>query len=204
KTQAALLEVMEEAAVTVDGVRHELEPPFVVVATMNPVEQAGTYALPEAQLDRFLMKTSLGHPDRETTVSLLAESATRDRSVNVQAHITPQVVVDMTALAATVHVDAAILDYVARLAERTRIEDGVELGVSLRGCLALTRCAKTWAAGHGRAAVIPDDIKQLATPVFSHRILLTPDAQFHGVRQEAIIAKVLAAEAPPVERGAEA
>ena len=201
KTQSALLEVMDESAVTVDGVRHAVEPPFMVVATMNPVEQAGTYSLPEAQLDRFLMKTSLGHPDRRTTVGLLSEASIRDRSQSVEPRVTPQAVVDMIAMAETVHVDPAVLDYVVRLAEGTRADDAVELGVSVRGCLALTRCAKTWAAANGRTEVIPEDVKQLATPVFSHRILLSPDAQFSGVRSGEIVAKVLAAEPPPVDRG---
>ncbi len=120
KTQSALLEVMEESRVTVDGVSHPVGPPFMVVATQNPIEQAGTYRLPEAQLDRFLMKTSLGYPDHESTVRLLADSARRDRSAAVTPLITAKAAADMSKLADRVHVDAALLGYVSQLAEQSR------------------------------------------------------------------------------------
>src|SRR5215472_6376292 len=116
KTQSALLEVMDEGRVTVDAIRHSVGAPFMVVATMNPIEQAGTYRLPEAQLDRFLMKTSLGYPDRESTVQVLAEAATRDRSEAVQPLITAGTVIDMSRVADTVHVERSILAYVSDLA----------------------------------------------------------------------------------------
>ena len=150
KTQSALLEVMEEARVTVDGVGHETGAPFMVIATMNPVEQAGTYPLPEAQLDRFLMKTSLGYPDHQTTVELLADAANRNRSDGVEPLITGDAVVQMAALAATVHTDTSVLEYVSRIAEATRRAPEATLGASMRGCLAYVRAAKTWAAAHGR------------------------------------------------------
>jgi MoxR-like ATPase len=202
KTQSALLEVMEEGRVTVDGVPHPVGEPFMVIATQNPVEQAGTYALPEAQLDRFLMTTSLGYPDHESTVALLADASTRDRSTGVTPLITAQAVVDMGHLADTVHTDAAILGYVARLAEETRRAPEARLGVSVRGCLALVRTAKTWAASQGRTFVTPDDIKDLAQPVFGHRILLTPDTSFDGVTTEKVLNRILSDVAPPSERGA--
>ena len=138
KTQSALLEVMEEGKVSVDGRTHEVGHPFMVIATQNPVEQAGTYRLPEAQLDRFMMKTSLGYPDHENTVRLLADAATRNRSDAVGELITSEAVVDMAHLADQVHVDPAVLSYVARLAEETRRAPEVKLGVSIRGCLALS------------------------------------------------------------------
>jgi MoxR-like ATPase len=203
KTQSALLEVMEEGKVTVDGVPHEAGTPFMVMATMNPVEQAGTYNLPEAQLDRFLFKTSIGYPDHQVTVQLLADAANRSRAAAVEPLITAEAVNQMTDLAATVHTDASILDYVSRIAEATRRAPDAALGASVRGCLAFVRAAKTWAAAHGRTFVNPDDIKALAVPVLGHRVLLTPDAQFNGVTSAQVIGQILSDVAPPTQRGSE-
>ena len=202
KTQSALLEVMEEGHVTVDGVRHAVSLPFMVVATQNPIEQAGTYRLPEAQLDRFLMKTSLGYPDRDSTVQLLADAANRDRSAAVTSLITAKAVGEMAELADRVHVEEAVLGYVARIAEETRRARHVRLGMSVRGCLALVRASKTWAAADGRPYVVPDDVKELAVPVLSHRLLLDTEAEFNGVAVEDVIAQVLADVKPPAERAA--
>ena len=201
KTQSALLEVMEEGRVTVDGHPHPVGPPFMVIATQNPVEQAGTYALPEAQLDRFLMKTSLGYPDHDSAVALLADASNRNRSEHIKPLITSKAVREMADLAATVHTDPSVLAYINRLAEETRRAPEVLLGVSMRGSLSFVRTAKTWAASNGRTYVVPDDIKELALPVLGHRILLTPDAEFAGVRPEQIIGRILADVAPPTERG---
>lgn len=201
KTQSALLEVMEEGRVTVDGVPHEVGAPFMVIATQNPVEQAGTYPLPEAQLDRFLMKTSLGYPDHDSTVALLGDASNRNRAAGVSPLITAQAIVDMARLASTVNTDPSVLAYVSRLAEETRRAKDVALGVSVRGCLSFVRAVKTWAAANGRTYVAPDDIKELALPVFGHRILLTPDASFDGVTAEQVLGRILADVAPPSERG---
>src|SRR5215471_10970569 len=132
KTQSALLEVMEENRVTVDGVSHNVGRPFMVIATQNPIEQAGTYRLPEAQLDRFLMKTSIGYPDHESTVTLLADAAIRDRAAGVQPIITSHAVKQMSKLADRVHVDPAILRYVSELARESRELRQVRLGLSVR------------------------------------------------------------------------
>jgi MoxR-like ATPase len=202
KTQSALLEVMEEGQVTIDGTTHPVGPPFMVIATQNPIEQAGTYRLPEAQLDRFLMRTSLGYPDEASTVQLLAESAVANRSAGVTPLITTQAVVDMAALAAEVHVDHSILLYISRLAEATRREPEVRLGVSVRGCMSFTRVAKTWAASLGRHYVLPDDVKELALPVLSHRMVLEPEAEFAGATVANILARVLSQVEPPTERAA--
>jgi MoxR-like ATPase len=202
KTQSALLEVMEEGRVTVDGVSHNAGRPFMVIATQNPIEQAGTYRLPEAQLDRFLMKTSIGYPDHEATVKLLSESSVRDRTVAVQPAVTSEQVSEMAKLAAGVHVDAAVLAYVSRLAEESRRHQHVKLGLSVRGCLAMVRTAKTWAASLGRNFVTPDDIKELAVPVLSHRILLDAEAQFSGSTVYEVIDAILATVVPPTERAA--
>lgn len=202
KTQSALLEVMEEGRVTVDGTPHHVGRPFMVIATQNPIEQAGTYRLPEAQLDRFLMKTSVGYPDHDATVALLADAKTRDRTSPLQPIITADVVAQMAALADEVHVDPAILAYVSRIAEESRRHPQLKLGLSVRGCLAYIRCAKTWAAVDGRNYAIPDDIKQLAEPILGHRLLLDPEAQFSGVTVEQIIDQIFGDVAPPRDRAA--
>ncbi|WP_395653841.1 AAA family ATPase [Phycicoccus elongatus] len=200
KTQSALLEVMEEGKVTVDGVRHEVGEPFMVIATQNPIEQAGTYRLPEAQLDRFLMKTSLGYPDHDATVRVLRDAKTRDRTAALSPVVTASVITDMAALADEVHVDDAILDYLSRIAEETRRHVSIRLGLSVRGCLAFIRCAKTWAISQGRNHVIPDDIKLLAQPVLNHRLLITPEAQFAGITVDQVIGQILGEVSPPTER----
>lgn len=202
KTQSALLEAMEEGQATIDGVARPLPKPFMVIATQNPIEQAGTYPLPEAQLDRFLMRASLGYPDHDTTVALLAEASIRDRAATVKPLITAQAVFDMARLASQVHTDRALLAYVSRLGEETRRAADVELGVSIRGCLSLVRAAKTWAAANGRSYIVPDDVKGLALPVLGHRLMLTADAGFAGVTAEQVVARILAELPPPQERGA--
>ncbi|MDF2916413.1 MAG: ATPase, partial [Microbacterium sp.] len=198
KTQSALLEVMEEGQVTVDGVSRRVGVPFLVVATQNPVEQAGTYRLPEAQLDRFLMKTTLGYPDHAATVRILEGAAETRREVSPV--ITPQGVVSMADIARGVYLDALVLDYIARLIEATRLATEVRLGVSVRGALALTKAAKTWAIAHGRSYVTPDDVKALAEPVLAHRLILDPEAEFDGVTAGAVIGQVLLDTVPPSQR----
>jgi MoxR-like ATPase len=202
KTQSALLEVMEENRVTVDGTPHPVGRPFMVIATQNPIEQAGTYRLPEAQLDRFLMKTSLGYPDHASTVALLASAATRDRSASVQNVITTNAITQMSHLADQVHVDPAILSYVSQLAQESRQLRQVRLGLSVRGCLGYVRAAKTWALADGRGYVVPDDVKELAIPVMSHRLLLDAEAEFSGVSVEDVIGQLLSRVRPPTSRGA--
>lgn len=198
KTQAALLEVMEEANVTVDGVTHPVGRPFMVIATQNPIEQAGTYRLPEAQLDRFLLKTSLGYPDRASSIEILA--GLKDRTAALRPRITTQAVGTMSDLALTVHVDDAVLDYVARLLEATRDDPQTSLGASIRGGLALVRCAKVAAAADGRDYVLPDDIKVLGQAVLAHRLVLDSEAEFAGVTATEVVARVLGQVAPPALR----
>ncbi|WP_336630691.1 MULTISPECIES: AAA family ATPase [unclassified Microbacterium] len=200
KTQAALLEVMEEGHVTIDGTTHDVGAPFLVLATQNPVEQAGTYRLPEAQLDRFLLRTSLGYPDHASTVRILGrEAAPIDRLAPI---ITPGALRGMAGLAADVYVDALVLDYVARLVDATRSADEVRLGVSIRGALALTRATRTSAAAQGRTYATPDDVKRLAVAVLAHRLILHPEAEFDGVGAEAVIGQVLLDVPPPTRREA--
>ncbi|WP_022883050.1 AAA family ATPase [Gryllotalpicola ginsengisoli] len=200
KTQSALLEVMEEGVVTVDGTPHPVGTPFMVIATQNPVEQAGTYSLPEAQLDRFLVKTSLGYPDRDTTVNLLMDSSNRARNEAVKPIIQASVVASMTQLAAEVHTDAAVMAYLSDIVDATRRDPDVSLGVSIRGALALARAAKTWALADHRTYVTPDDIQDLAVPVLAHRVILDPEAEFTGVTQAQVVERALAAVVPPTTR----
>ncbi|WP_193609626.1 AAA family ATPase [Nocardioides lijunqiniae] len=200
KTQSALLEVMEEGRVTVDGKPHEVGRPFMVIATQNPIEQAGTYRLPEAQLDRFLMKASVGYPDKAATIELLVNAKVRDRAALVTPVITSAAVAQMSSLADEVYVDPAVVGYVAEIAEESRRQPHVKLGLSARGCLAFIRVAKTWAAADGRDHVVPDDIKDLAVPVLCHRLLLDAEAQFSGISIDTVIARLLDSVAPPTDR----
>jgi MoxR-like ATPase len=198
KTQSALLEVMEEGQVTVDGITRPVGVPFLVVATQNPVEQAGTYRLPEAQLDRFLLKTSLGYPDHAATVQILEGTATARATLSPV--VTPQGVVAMADIARDVYLNPLVLDYIARLVEATRQATQVRLGASVRGAIALTKASKTWAAAHGRGYVTPDDVKALAEPVLAHRLILDPEAEFDGVTASAVVGQVLLDTVPPSQR----
>lgn len=200
KTQAALLEVMEEGQVTVDGVTHGVPRPFMVIATQNPIEQAGTYRLPEAQLDRFLMKTSVGYPDAESTEELLMSSGIRDRAALLEPVADPDVVQRMSAIADRVYVDRAVVGYVRRLAEVSRDLEHVRLGLSARGCLALVRVAKTWAAADGRTHVVPQDVVTLASPVLCHRLLLDAEAAFRGVTVEDVVEQLMTTVPAPLDR----
>lgn len=200
KTQSALLEVMEEARVTVDGKTYSTGSPFMVIATQNPIEQAGTYRLPEAQLDRFLMKTMLGYPDRENTLKILASGGSRPRTAALPPVITTQAVAEMSQLAATVHVETSVLDYIARIVEETRTSSDVRLGASIRGALALVRTSRVWAASHGRHFVVPDDIKVLAVPCLAHRLVMDPESEFNGVSAVDVMTTIVGNVAPPTER----
>jgi len=199
KTQSALLEVMEEGHVTIDGVTHPVTAPFLVIATQNPIEQAGTYRLPEAQLDRFLMKTAIGYPDHAATVRIL-DAAGGPRATVLEPVVELDVVRDMISVARTVHIDPVITDYVARLVDATRSHPDVRLGASVRGALALVRCAKTFAAMQGRHYVVPDDVKALAEPVLAHRLGLDPESEFDGVTAPTVIAQIVVETAPPSDR----
>ena len=202
KTQAALLEVMEEVQVTVDGTTHAVEAPFMVIATQNPIEQAGTYRLPEAQLDRFLMKASIGYPDHASTLRILEGAGTKAHDTVVPVIATAKTILEMARLARLVHVDPSVNDYVSRLVDATRSAPEVRLGASVRGALALVRAAKTLAAGSGRHYVIPDDVKALAEPVLAHRLVLDPEAEFDGVTASAVMSRILLETPPPSDRQA--
>lgn len=199
KTQSALLEVMEESRVTIDGVTYPVGSPFMVIATQNPIEQAGTYRLPEAQLDRFLMRTSIGYPDHASTVRILEGADHKAHERVLPAVVPGGTIVNMSTLARSVHVDPSINDYVSRLVDASRTATEVRLGVSVRGALALIRTAKTSAAADGRHYVVPDDIKALAEPVLAHRVVLEPEAEFDGVTAASVIGQILLETPPPSE-----
>lgn len=200
KTQSALLEVMEEAHVTVDGKRYATERPFMVIATQNPVEQAGTYKLPEAQLDRFLMKTSVGYPAREAAVEVLAGSAQPDRSKALQPVIAQKAVAEMIDSVRDNYVETSVLDYIQRLTEATRDDSDTHIGVSTRGAIAMVRAVRVWAAAHGRNYALPDDVKELAEPIWTHRLIMSPEAEFAGTTARDVIGRVLARTEAPMNR----
>lgn len=199
KTQSALLEVMEERQVSVDGVVHPVESPFLVIATQNPVEQAGTYKLPEAQLDRFLIKVSLGYPDQETTVKILSGASQPDLSKDLTAVVKAEEINALGEMGLRNYVDEQITRYVQQLAEATREDDAVNLGVSTRAAIGMMRMAKVWAASQGRHYVLPDDIKTLAVPVWSHRIIMDADALFEGATAQSVVERTLNEVPPPVD-----
>jgi MoxR-like ATPase len=191
KTQAALLEVMEERHVTVDGTGYDVPRPFVVLATQNPVEQEGTYRLPEAQLDRFLMRTTLGYPDHDREVDVLRMLADGYRPEALSPVMTTTDVRRMVAVAEAVHVEDSIRSYVVRLCAATRHLPELRLGVSTRGAIALVRCARALAAAQARAFVTTDDVKIVAPAVMGHRMLLTPEAELAKVDPDELVDRVL-------------
>ena len=202
KTQSALLEVMEESRVTINGTAHEVGRPFLVIATQNPIEQSGTYKLPEAQLDRFMLKISIGYPTLAVTERILAGAVDRNPSAALKPVITTNAVADMADLAASVHSDPAVARYTAQLVEATRASDATRLGVSVRGAISMIRVAKVYAASQGRHYVIPDDIKTLAVPVWAHRLVLDPEAEFSGTTAESVIQRALTSVEAPLARAA--
>ena len=197
KTQSALLEVMQESRVTVDGVTHAVPQPFLVIGTQNPIEHAGTYRLPEAQLDRFALKASIGYPDHASTLRILADPGDGTDAIDVAPVVGAERVLQMAEAVRQVHVEPSITDYVARLVDATRHADEVRLGVSVRGALSLVRTSRAWAALHGRDYVTPDDVKALAIPALAHRLVLQPEAEFDDVSPESVVQQLMLTVAPP-------
>jgi MoxR-like ATPase len=197
KTQSALLEVMEERHVTVDGHRHAVPRPFLVVATQNPVEMDGTYRLPEAQLDRFLMRLSIGYPEESIEVEVL-RGAAAGRSPDYLGAVTDtDTVARLIRLTNRVFVADPLYTYAVRLAAATREHKQVRIGVSPRGVIALSRAAQAYALIDSRAYVVPEDVKALIEPVFAHRILLAPDAAMRGVTPAEVLRSVVEAVTAP-------
>lgn len=197
KTQSALLEAMAEGQVTVDNVTYPLGPPFMVIATQNPIEHEGTYPLPESQLDRFLMRVSVGYPNREAEIDVLethGESSPLDRITPVATSADVQ---GMIAAARSVRVAPSLKSYLVDIADVTRRHPQLSLGMSPRSTLSLQRVARGRAAASGRSYVLPDDIKALAEPVLAHRLMVTPEGQLQGISAADVLADVLAAVPVP-------
>ncbi len=199
KTQAALLEAMEERQVTVEGETHPLPEPFFVIATQNPIEAEGTFPLPEAQVDRFAVKTSIGYPDHEGELELLRRRAGRTtRSPTVEPVLAgAEAVTELQSVPETVHVDDDVLDYIARVTRATRDDRHVETGVSPRGTQRLFEAARARATIEGRDFVTPDDVKTVAVPVLAHRLVLTPDAVVGDVDKRDVVEDVLESQPVP-------
>jgi MoxR-like ATPase len=203
KTQSALLEAMQEHQVTVDGTSRALPAPFVVIATQNPVESQGTYPLPEAQLDRFLVKLSVSDPPREVEAQIVKNHATGFDPTDlgaVQLATKPDELLAMQAWAQNVRVDDAIVGYVVDVVRRTREDRAIELGASPRASIALMKAAQVLAASEGRTFVTPDNVKPMAKAVLRHRVMLHPDAQLQDITPDQRIDEIL--KAVPVPRGA--
>jgi MoxR-like ATPase len=181
KTQAALLEAMEERQVTVDGITRELSPPFMVIATQNPIEHEGTYPLPESQLDRFMMRLVMGYPSRLKEMEILDTHGRGSSFVELQPVVTGEDVQRMVGIARKIHVAEPIKEYLVDTAEATRRDPDVLLGASPRATLYLQRAARTRAAVEGRHYVTPDDVKAMLRPVLTHRMILRPEAQMRGI-----------------------
>ena len=192
KTQSALLEVMEEGQVTVDGRTCRLPRPFMVIATQNPIEQLGTYALPEAQMDRFLIRTSLGAPGHDASMRILEEADIRDRAGLVDPVVDAGQVEAMAACASKVFCDPSIMEYVIHIIEATRHSSAIQIGSSIRGGLALVRCARIRACSQGRSYVIPDDVKDLVDPILAHRLILTAQSRLADMDEHQALAEALA------------
>jgi MoxR-like ATPase len=197
KTQAALLEAMEERQVTVDGITRTLEPPFMVIATQNPIEHEGTYPLPEAQLDRFMTRVTLGYPARAKELEML--DAHGDHSVfeDLKPVVAAAEVVEMVRQAASVHVAPELKGYLVDLAEATRSDPDLLLGASPRATLYLQRASRVRAAASGRNYVTPDDVKALIVPTMSHRIILRPEAQMRAASITEVLARIMSSVPVP-------
>ena len=191
KTQSALLEAMEELQVTVDGVTHHLHHPFIVIATQNPIEYEGTFPLPEAQLDRFLMRIGLGYPDFAEELAIIEQQEQTHPIETLEAVTTPEEVVGLQEASKSVYVDQTVREYIVNLTEATREHRDVALGASPRASLGLFRAARAMALVLDRDYVIPDDINTLASAVMAHRIILSPSARMRGVRSTDVVADIL-------------
>ncbi len=198
KTQAALLEAMQERQTTLDGKSHRLENPFMVLATQNPIEFEGVYQLPEAQLDRFIMKLSVGYPERNEEFQILKGRMARKRDdFTVESVAGPETILEMQSAVEDVHIDDDLLFYLIDIVRETRLHGQVEVGASPRGSLALLKLARANAAFDGRDYVIPDDIKSIAVEALSHRIIPKAESWVRGFDSRAIVQEVLSKVAVP-------
>ena len=200
KTQSALLEAMEERQVTVDGTTHPLAQPFLVLATQNPIEYEGTFPLPEAQLDRFMLRISLGYPSHRSEVAILAAQQLRHPIEQLEQVVSLSELLAAQEEIKTIRVDDLIKEYIVSLVEASRRHPDVYLGASPRGSLALFKTAQAWAAVQGRAYVIPDDVKALAVPALAHRLIISPAARIKNVEARQVVHSLLTSVPVPGAR----
>jgi len=194
KTQAALFEVMQEQQVTMDGITHVMNKPFMVIATQNPIEQEGTYRLPEAQLDRFLFKIIVPYPNEAEEINILQRfhQLTEDNVLDiVEPVISDEQVIHLRQLIKNIVVEEKLIQFIAKISIATRSDKSIYLGASPRATIAILHAAKAWAALSGRDFVTPDDVIYVAKPVLRHRIILTPEKEMEGVSEDEIIEKVI-------------
>jgi MoxR-like ATPase len=191
KTQSALLEAMEESQITVDGVSYRLPEPFMVMATQNPIEYEGTFPLPEAQLDRFMMNISIGYPKALDEMNILDSHQHHHPLEDLSQIMTAEELVLIQQQVRNIHVDPTVREYIVSIANATRNHANIYLGSSPRGSLSLFRASQALAAMHGRSYVIPDDVKLLAKPTLAHRIIVTPAARVRSVTSTAILEEIL-------------
>lgn len=200
KTQSSLLEVMEEYQVTVDGVPRPVPNPFLVVATMNPIEHDGTYALPEAQIDRFMMRLSLGYPSAVAEIDIIDSAPAGRTRVDVEPVLSTEEVRQMARVADTIYISPAVRQYIVSIVRATRELPELRIGVSPRGSIALGRTSRALAAANGRSFVTADDVKDLTESVLSHRMLLKPEAEFEGIDSLELLRAVLQEIPTPKDR----
>lgn len=199
RTQSALLEAMQERQVTVDGVTRLLPRPFLVMATQNPVELEGTFPLPEAQVDRFLLRVAIGYPTREEENAILERFKNTDPFPGLQPVTTPEEIVRLQEERSQVRIEESVRDYIVQVSRATRDHPEIELGASPRATLSLYWSAQAWAAIHGRDYVLPDDIKYMAPHVLTHRLMISPQAQLRGRQPQELVADIVDAVPVPVE-----
>ncbi len=201
KTQSALLEAMQERQVTVDGVTYQLPKPFMVLATQNPVEMAGTYPLPEAQMDRFLMRIRMGYPTHDEEMDIVRSHRSAIDTVTVKPVASVEDILTIQSFLPRVHIDDAVISYIVQIVEATRAAEGVLMGVSPRGSIALTQAASAMAILSGRTYVLPDDVKAMAECVLAHRIVMKNRSGAQGTTASDIIADILKSLRVPKVRG---
>lgn len=203
KTQAALLEAMEEASITIDGETLDISKPFFVMATQNPIEYEGTYPLPEAQLDRFLLKIKMGYPTAQQEIEVLRRVENRQPIQEIEAVMSVEELLKLQQHVKQVYVEDGVKSYIVDIARATRNHQNVYLGVSPRASIALMKAAQAYAFMQNRDFVKPDDIKYLAPFVFSHRLILAPEARYEGIQPEKVIQEVIQQIFVPVKRFAD-
>lgn len=199
RTQSAMLEAMQERSTTIDGVTMALPQPFLVLATQNPIELEGTFPLPEAQIDRFLLRIKLGYPTLDEERAIVARFERSDPLADLAPVVEPNELSAMQKLVREVRVEKSVMEYALTLCRATRETVGVSLGVSPRGTMALVRASQAWAAMHGRAFVLPDDIKQLAPYALTHRVVVDGQSRLRGRKPEDIITSILERTPVPVD-----